>query len=660
MQKGPNTGPSAFFINTSIMRLKIISAAVICFILLNSFNANKSEKTPNLRQEIPLSISKSKMDFQSKADAFLAELQKKPQDKAQFKEAYQAMRASYKDLEIYFSYYNPDIIKKKLNGAPLPFIEENSPDANIIDPTGLQVIDELVETSAENQAAMEKLTKQFKNNVTNNLKFLPIGIISDRNILELYRINLFKILAMEISGFETPGTSLGIKDAAITLQSINTLLQLELQRLKLNPELIEECHEAIKSSEQYMQKSTKVLTEFDHFTFTRDHLQKLYRLCAEIHEISGIEYASEVYPNPKAINWKNKSLFSHQLLNKIYFSQVKENDKALIELGRQLFYEPLLSHNVERSCASCHNPQKAFTDGLKTSEALNRHGHIKRNSPSIANAIYATEYFSDLRAEMIVQQIEHVVFSPDEFGSSYTEIENNLSSCAEYKSTFQKIFKNKEKSPITKNNISTALSAFIQHQSSWNSDFDKAIAGEITNLSLEARSGYNLFMGKGQCGTCHFAPAFSGLAPPWFDDSESENLGILTHLDTLNPKLDSDLGKGRSSKVKERLKLYHGHFKTTSVRNVALTSPYMHNGSLKSIDEVLDFYNHGGGQGLGIEVAGQTLSPNKLGLNKDEKDVIKAFLVSLTDTAGLDLKKPATLPLSSNPQHNKRKVGGTY
>lgn len=658
--EGPATGPSAFFILFKKMKLKIITASSICFILFNSFLPLQKGKMPNLRKEIPTLISLAKDEFEQSCDDFISELKQSPLDKDSIDFKYKKARVAYKKIELYFSYYDPDIVKKKLNGAPLSFIEENAPDANIINPVGLQVIDERLSEHNFGPETVKYVT-DFKKDVIKNTQFLPVWNISDRNILELYRINIIKILALEISGFETPGSSYGIIDSRTTLSEINSLLKLELARLSISKQLANRAKKAIKNSEDYLAKSSTEKTQFDHFVFIRDHLQKLYEICGEIHEKSGVEYADEVFPHPKAINWKTNRLFSHELLNKRYYSQVLEENEELIELGRLLFYEPLLSHNNERSCASCHNPSKGFSDGLKTSEALNRNGHIKRNSPSIANAIYATEYFSDLRAERIVQQVEHVIFSPDEFGSSYTEIENKIESCKDYVAKFQKLFGDRVgNSIISKSNISTALAAFVQHQSSWNSDFDKAISNEENNLTLEAKKGFNLFMGKGQCGTCHFAPIFSGLAAPWFDDSESENLGITASFDTINPVLDTDLGKGRSSKIKERLNIYAGHFKTPSIRNAGITGPYMHHGGFLSLEEVISFYNVGGGLGMGLNAEGQTLAPNKLELTSQEQEHIKAFILSLTDTAGLDLAPPSSLPNSSNKSYNKRKVGGTY
>jgi cytochrome c peroxidase len=142
-------------------------------------------------------------------------------------------------------------------------------------------------------------------------------------------------------------------------------------------------------------------------------------------------------------------------------------------------------------------------------------------------------------------------------------------------------------------------------------------------LSDEEKLGFNLFMGKGQCATCHFFPLFNGTVPPAFAKSESEILGTPSALN--NQRLDTDSGKFKTT----GMELHRHAFKTPTIRNVALTAPYMHNGVYKTLDQVVDFYDRGGGIRLGFSVPNQTLPDTKLNLTKAEQQALVTFMKAL-------------------------------
>ena len=157
--------------------------------------------------------------------------------------------------------------------------------------------------------------------------------------------------------------------------------------------------------------------------------------------------------------------------------------------------------------------------------------------------------------------------------------------------------------------------------------------GDVAAMTTEEKQGFNLFMGKAKCGSCHFAPLFNGTVPPGYTDSEVEILGVPVSMH--KPfKLDSDLGAG----IAERAPLHDHAFKTSSVRNAAVTAPYMHNGSMATLEEVIDFYDAGGGLGLGLTVPNQTLASDSLQLSKSEKRALVAFIGSLTDSTSSPIK----------------------
>jgi cytochrome c peroxidase len=141
-------------------------------------------------------------------------------------------------------------------------------------------------------------------------------------------------------------------------------------------------------------------------------------------------------------------------------------------------------------------------------------------------------------------------------------------------------------------------------------------------------NGFNLFMGKAKCGTCHFMPLFSGTKPPRYYYTETEVIGVPDKNNSTKNKLDEDEGRFAVT----GLPVHKFAFKTSSLRNIALTAPYMHNGVFKTLEEVISFYNNGGGKGLKIAPKNQTLPFEKLSLTAIEKKNIISFLKTLTDT----------------------------
>lgn len=149
-------------------------------------------------------------------------------------------------------------------------------------------------------------------------------------------------------------------------------------------------------------------------------------------------------------------------------------------------------------------------------------------------------------------------------------------------------------------------------------------------LNKKEVGGFNLFMGKAKCGTCHFIPLFNGAKPPRYFYLESEVIGVPATQDKKNARLDGDSGRY----LVTGYPIHTFSFKTATLRNIALTAPYMHNGVFNSLEEVVDFYNEGGGKGLDIAPKNQSLPFEKLDLSKGEKRDLICFLKALTDTTG--------------------------
>ena len=270
-------------------------------------------------------------------------------------------------------------------------------------------------------------------------------------------------------------------------------------------------------------------------------------------------------------------------------------------LGKLLFFEPALSVNGKRSCASCHRPEKAFTDHRGTPRALRFAGNLRRNSPTILNATGQASYFHDGRAGSLEAVIAAVLASPDEFGSSYALATARLRGSAEYRRLFRRAFG----APIGTATINAALVAYLEQQTATASAYDQARAGGPA-LPAEAAAGAALFGGAAGCANCHGGPQFR-------DGQQHE------------------VAPGQ-------------WIKTPTLRNVAVTMPYRADGAAPTLAAVLADAYH------------RPLPPRPLSAAQVAQ--LTAFLGTLTDTTSADHRPPAALPrLRALPG---RTVGGQY
>jgi cytochrome c peroxidase len=299
-----------------------------------------------------------------------------------------------------------------------------------------------------------------------------------------------------------------------------------------------------------------------------------------------------------------------------------------VALGRRLFYDPILSGDGSRSCGSCHHADKAFTDGLAKPYDMTGKKQLLRNTPTLWNSALQTAQFYDSRTRVLERQLSDVVHNADEMNGSLTDALPRLLHDSSYVALFGRAYPGT--ATVAEYHIANAISSYVRTLVGLHSRFDRYIQGETNDFTTAEKNGFNLFMGKAKCGTCHYAPFFNGLTPPLYQETESETLGVPA-ADGPYAVLDADLGRYKFT----GLPLHRYSFRTPTVRNSALTAPYMHNGAFTTLDAVIDFYNDGGGAGRGIDIPTQTLPADKLGLTPAEKKDIIAFLHALTDTVGV-------------------------
>ena len=515
-------------------------------------------------------------------------------------------RLAYKKTECLLAYYFPEFIEEHINGAPVLHIERNDSRAIVKEPEGLQVLDELVAGDADDEkvkiASLAQLLKTHTRSLLTGFKQLRI---KDNELIDAIRLQLVRIFSKGITGFDTPGSLNALPEAASSMMAIKAFV-----KEKNNTGLESLLNNAIV----YLNQPVS-FDEFNRLQFLKQYLNPLY---------SKLGQMSSKASNTTGINAWNKAssnVFANNFLNPYYYTQLKEGEDnaALRQLGKKLFYDPLLSSNNQISCASCHDPSLAFADGRPKSLS-NVQGHtVQRNAPTLLNAVYARRYFYDMRAFTREQQAEHVIFNQMEFNTAYSAILQRLNNSGKYKT-------------ITREQFSKALASYVLSLRSFNSPFDKYVRDEQETIDTAVQQGFNLFMGKAQCGTCHFAPTFSGLVPPLYTENESEVLGIPEDPNAVVKKADTDSGRLSNKIYSEQAWIYERAFKTVTVRNAGLTAPYFHNGSYKTLNEVIDFYNNGGGVGMGLKIKNQTLSSDSLHLNEQEKKSLVAFIESLNDS----------------------------
>ena len=286
--------------------------------------------------------------------------------------------------------------------------------------------------------------------------------------------------------------------------------------------------------------------------------------------------------------------------------------EAAIALGRRLFYETKLSSDETISCANCHRPEAYFTDGLTVAKGVG--GQLgPRNTPSAVNAAYSAAQFWDGRAATLEEQAAGPIENPKEMNLPHEVCVARLEADAGYREAFAKVF---GPGPVTMDKVGKAIASFERTLLSGNSPFDRyRYGGEKAAMSPSAIRGMAIFTdkGRGNCATCHTIGETYAL----FSDGGFHNLG--TGMDS-NGEL-KDLGRFEQT----RAEADRGAFRTPSLRNVAKTAPYMHDGSLQTLKDVIDFYIGGGSSNPQLD---REIRP--FALSAQDRDDLLAFLEALT------------------------------
>lgn len=508
---------------------------------------------------------------------------------------------AFMEIENYKFLNQPNILKVE---------EEDATDIKVKKPAGFQVLEEQIFTDSLDKTAIKKNAALTRNRLKLIRKNTRFDAHKNYHFLWLFRDAIARVALTGITGFDSPVLEHSLNESALVYQRLHDYLQIFKAEFK-DTTLLHQWEQAIEQSKKALKGD---FNQFDRYVFIQQHTHPQLKLWVQTVKAWQVEF-----PFTLAINHDAASLFANNTFNLDYFSDYKlgAHSTEKVALGRRLFNDANLSTDKTMSCASCHQANKGFSDGLTVPKGQSR------NSPTLLYAALQQKFFYDGRAGSLEGQIVSVVKNTKEFHTDLASIKAYISRSTDYKTQFEKIYSR----GVNDLNIRNAIASYLRSLTPFNSKFDRNLNQQEQTLTQEEIKGFNLFMGKAKCATCHFPPAFNGTIPPNFRETELEMLGVPQHPDTAQATIDPDLGRYHLFKVNER-KFF---FKTPTVRNVAQTAPYMHNGAYPTLESVVDFYNRGGGAGIGIDQPLQTLPPDKLNLSVKEQTALVVFLKSLTD-----------------------------
>lgn len=485
------------------------------------------------------------------------------------REALWACRVSYKQLAFFLEYFFPG--QAYVFNSPAKY-EMEEPFVEYEEPVGLQQIEALLYDTAvyRHKQALEAQAVVMVESATDLPSLLYRFSATDKQVLESIQIELIRVMTLYITGFDAPLLKSGIAESAAAMRAMDAVL------------VGDSIHYYMKVATAFLDAGTG-FDSFDRLRFLKEYALPLQRL------LSG------------------KDLFSPSFL------EMPGKTGGDTQLGRALFSAKVLSADNTRSCASCHQPALLFTDGQYRNTVINGDSLLPRHTPGLLYSCYQYAQFWDGRAQNLEDQALAVLHNRQEMNMVDDTLLLRLQQ--QYGRSF------------TMDEISSALAAYLRTLAPFSSPFDRYMQGDALAMTAQQQKGYNVFMGKAQCGTCHFAPLFNGLIPPLYNRTEFEVLGTPANEDLDHPLPDKDRGRAAFFPVE----FYEGAFKTPTVRNTATTAPYMHNGAFSSMERVIDFYDRGGGNGIGMAIPDQTLGTARLGLSEEEKKALIAFMEALTD-----------------------------
>jgi cytochrome c peroxidase len=523
------------------------------------------------------------------------------------------VRARYKRVEALMTYFAPGVAAT-LNG-PAESDDPDLPPPPLGAHGGLESIaDAIGNRDVSGAARQARSLSTAVRSLRGATRFLDVG---DSATLDAARLEIARVMTLGVAGFDAQRTDSAIVESAAALDGVRAAVSAvsahgaKFDSMKARAvSLLGVAAGDLRAEPRF--------DRLDRLAFIARRATPAARAVLALRQaVDSATPAVRRLWRPSAATPFDRDAFDVSALAPEY---APRSTAALVESGRRLFFDPRLSGPGTRSCSTCHRPSKAFADGLATAAPLASvksasPGGPLRNTATLINAALQQSMFADERAGFVEDQIRLVLSSEAEMASSPETAAGRVG--------------------MGERELRVALAAYVRSLVALDSRFDRAVRGDSTAMSASERNGFNLFMGKARCGTCHFAPLFGGTMPPEFTHSELEIVGVPRRAVAAHARIDPDSGRANV----DHALAHQFAFRVPTLRNVALTAPYMHNGVYRTLEEVIDFYDRGGGAGIGETLRSQTLDAAPLHLASQEKRDLVAFLKVLTDSS-LSVAKP--------------------
>jgi cytochrome c peroxidase len=546
-----------------------------------------------------------------------------------------AARLAYKRAEYLAEEFAPTV-SRGLNGPPIPEIEDEEADRPLRPPEGLQVIEEWLWEEPPETDSLAAFTARLRREAeiagsyVGRLRTVVTAVPFERGAVgHAARLQLATLMTLTLGGFDAPDEQRNVWELAESVRGLEAVLATQLPPT---------ADTTARSAHERLMRALAAAQVFVD-ELPRDaagHPDRFALLTRALRPAALALHAWQTVTTPEYIGgdalWRPTAATPYEVAAMDPWALQPwdaHRDTVLAPLGAALFHDVRLSGSRDRSCATCHDPTRAFADGKPVARAIGGASITvpMRNTPALHAAALQPLLLADGRLSILEDQVADVVHNAAEMGgdlrASAIALERDASTRAQFLGAFGGV--DSSGGAVTPRRMQRAVAAYLRSLATLDAPFDRAVRGDTAAMAVDAREGFNVFMGKARCGTCHFAPTFAGVVPPRYTRGELEVIGVPASWPRVRD-VDADVGRERIAGNP----LHRFAFKTPSLREVARTAPYMHNGVLRTLDDVVAFYNVGGGAGLALDLPHQTLPSDSLHLTAREQRALVRFMESLS------------------------------
>ena len=416
------------------------------------------------------------------------------QSSADLQAAFRRARLAYKRVEFISAYYSPETTRA-LNGPNIPDVDD---DLRVNAPEGFQVLEEQLFPSFDpaHQGEAAQTAAVIRSNVNRLRKISEGNELTDSHVFDAMRLEVFRVITLGITGFDSPIAFHSLPEATRALESLQYPLTVYALADR-NPALAGQLDRAFAGAIGALQSETN-FDRFDRLSFITQHANVLSGLLLDAQKTLTIP----VFTESRLLSPAARTLTDSGVFNANHFVNRDEqrSTPGRVALGKMLFFDPILSGNgtggpATRTCATCHQPDKAFTDGEHKSLAVGVGGQrISRNAPTLMNASLQAVQFMDSRVVFLEDQASDVITNQNEMHGSLPEAVRALAQHSQYRELFAKSYKE----GVTEHTLKNAVASYIRSLTSLDSRVDRALRGKPALLTAEEKLGFNVFMGKGQ------------------------------------------------------------------------------------------------------------------------------------------------------------------